>query len=122
MPYEVDPRVHSEPFFTAQGLCAIFGIDRKVFEAAVREQLVPTSPVKRGAVRKFNFWEALDVGIFGDLMNQGIARRHASRIAFHFDFSPEGNLATRRRDLWLIARPAWDRGSGDEDQHPGFEI
>jgi hypothetical protein len=101
----------------------MFNLDRKVFETAILEGFVAVPATKQGAARRFGFWDTVNVGIFADLLQQGLYRRHAASIAGHFDLSLLEGREDDGRDLWLLAEARESRGPiGRDGNHPGFRV
>jgi hypothetical protein len=116
----------AEPFdrtFTAQELCRIFWLDRRILEQAIHNDQLSVPPVKQGAVRRFNFWEGIAVGIFAELLRHRLYRAHAAKIAAWFDFSSIQDQADDKQDQWLLIAPSDNPGlAGADDERFGFYV
>jgi hypothetical protein len=109
--------------FTAQALCEAMWLDRRILEQAIHSGQLKVPPVKQGGIRRFDLWDAVNIGVFAEMLRQGIYRRHAARIASEFDFRLLEDREDDGRDLWLLVRPSDNlQPAGRADERFAFNV
>jgi hypothetical protein len=109
--------------FSTVQVCRMFGLVQKMLESAIMDGFVTVPRTRKGSTRRYGFWDAVKLGIFAELLRQGLYRRHAAGIASYFNSMLLEGHDDDGRDIWLLAeaKPS-DAVAAREGDQPGFRV